>query len=70
VQTEIQKFRDECRKKMPAACESVFFFGGQLSIAFGSWMAWHPLGPIVAGVMAVWLSLLISAERSVPPAKK
>lgn len=52
-----------CAKKTPAVAESAFFFGGLGAVAFGCWMAWHPLGPIVGGGIAFWLSLLISADR-------
>ena len=37
-----------------------------VSVVLGCWMVYRPLGPIIGGVLAVWLGMLISVERNEP----
>lgn len=48
---------------VPAVFEQGLFFGGLTAIAYGAWMVYRPLGPIVGGVFAVKVAFLIAAER-------
>jgi hypothetical protein len=56
-------FRKSCQKRMPAVLEHGLFFGGLASVVWGCWMLYHPLGPLVGGGLAVWVSMLASMER-------
>jgi hypothetical protein len=56
-------FRKACQKRMPAVLEHSLFFGGLASVVCGCWMLYHPLGPLVGGGLAVWVSMLASMER-------
>jgi hypothetical protein len=56
-------FRKACQKRMPAVLEHSLFFGGLASVVWGCWMLYHPLGPLVGGGLAVWVSMLASMER-------
>ena len=46
--------------------KKILFFGGMGSVVWGCWMIYRPLGPIIGGVLAVWLGMLISVERNEP----
>ncbi|HZT29257.1 MAG TPA: hypothetical protein VFA33_05205 [Bryobacteraceae bacterium] len=63
LQRGIAAFHKACRKRMPAVMENVLFFGGLASVVYGCWTVWHPLGPLVGGGLAVWVSMLTSLER-------
>ena len=56
-------FRKACQKRMPGVLEHGLFFGGLTSVAYGCWLVYHPLGPLVGGGLAVWVSMLASMER-------
>ena len=56
-------FRKACTKRMPGVVEHGLFFGGLASVTVGCWMVYHPLGPLVGGGLAVWVSMLASMER-------
>lgn len=43
--------------------ENALFFGGLVAFTFGCWLIYHPLGPIVGGVLAVWVSFLLASEH-------
>ena len=60
------QFVAACRKETPAVLEKVLFFGGMGSVVWGCWMVYRPLGPIIGGLLAVWLGMLISVERNEP----
>ena len=60
------QFVAACRKETPAVLEKILFFGGMGSVVWGCWMVYHPLGPMIGGVLAVWLGMLISVERNEP----
>jgi hypothetical protein len=47
----------------PLVFEKLFFFGGLISLGFGLWRIYNPLGLIAAGLIGVWLATLISGER-------
>lgn len=47
----------------PLVCEKALFFGGLMAITWGCWMVYRPAGPIVGGLLGVWLAVLINAER-------
>lgn len=55
-------FARRAKASAPAAASHALFFCGLGAISVGAWMAWHPAGPIVGGLFAVWTSFLISAE--------
>ena len=63
LQRGLAAFRKACSKRMPAVLEHSLFFGGLASVTFGCWMLCHPLGPLVGGGLAVWVSMLASMER-------
>jgi len=48
---------------MPGLLEHGLFFSGLASVVCGCWMVYHPLGPLVGGGLAVWVSMLASMER-------
>lgn len=50
------------RAATPSVTARVLFYGGAFSIAYGFWLAWHPLGFIVGGAMGVWYGANIVAE--------
>ena len=60
------QFVAACRKETPAVLEKILFFGGMGSVVWGCGMVYRPLGPIIGGVLAVWLGMLISVERNEP----
>ena len=60
------QFVAACRKETSAVLEKILFFGGMGSVVWGCWMVYRPLGPIIGGVLAVWLGMLISVERNEP----
>lgn len=39
--------------------KQVLYYGGAAAFVFGCWQIYHPLGPIVGGVLAVLVSLLM-----------
>jgi hypothetical protein len=55
--------RTACQRRMPSVLEHSLFFGGLTSVIWGCWMLYHPLGPLVGGGLAVWVSMLASMER-------
>jgi hypothetical protein len=57
------KLQQKVSALVPAFLEQVFFFGGIASVSYGAWMIYKPLGPIIGGVSAVWISFLIAADR-------
>ena len=63
LQRGLAAFRTACQKRMPATIEHGLFFGGLASVVWGCWMLYHPLGPLVGGGLAVWVSMLASMER-------
>lgn len=42
--------------------EHALFIGGHAGMAYGAWMIWHPLGPLVGGWFAVKIALIISSR--------
>lgn len=53
------------RSRLPrvsVAVQHFLFLGGLVSITVGSYMIYQPLGPIVGGVVAISLGLLLSTE--------
>ena len=60
---KVVDFRKELSRIVPWTIEHALFVGGFACMAFGAWMVWHPLGPIVGGWFAVKIALLISQER-------
>jgi hypothetical protein len=44
--------------------EHIIYFAGLASITYGAWLAYHPLGFIIGGGLAVHTSFSIVAERA------
>jgi hypothetical protein len=59
----VQAFNYAVRRIVPWTIEHALYVGGHAAIAFGAWMIYHPLGPIIGGFCAIKIALLISAER-------
>jgi hypothetical protein len=59
----IRRVRRAIAAIVPGIFENALFFGGLAAIAYGCWMIYKPLGPIVGGVFAVKVAFLIAAER-------
>lgn len=55
--------RDACKSVSAYTFEHFLFLGGLAAIAYGAWMIWHPLGPLIGGWFGLKLSFLVSAER-------
>lgn len=51
------------QRVVPAALEQGLCFGGLAAVTFGCWLVYRPLGFIIGGLLAVWISFAISAER-------
>ncbi len=41
------------------------FWGGLASVTVGFWMIYHPLGPIVGGTAAIYLSIAASTDTEI-----
>jgi len=63
IRRGVAAFRKACRRRMPGLLEHGLFFSGLASVVCGCWMVYHPLGPLVGGGLAVWVSMLASMER-------
>ena len=59
----LKTFLAACRNIRAYTFEHLMFLGGLAAIAYGAWMIWHPLGPVVGGWFALKVSFLVSAER-------
>jgi len=51
---------------VPLVAENVLLFGGMAAVTYGCWMIYHPLGPIVGGLLATRVAFMIEAERQNP----
>lgn len=50
----------------PLVAEKLLFYGGAASVVYGVGLVYKPLGFIVGGAIAFYLSTQISAERHAP----
>jgi hypothetical protein len=44
--------------------EHVIYFSGLASVTFGCWLAYHPLGFVVGGLLLINTAFTITAERA------
>lgn len=59
----MHRTRQRVKVIVPAIFENVLFFGGLASVAYGAWMIYKPLGPIVGGIFAVKVAFLMASGR-------
>ena len=64
VRIHLLRFNRIISTMTPAVLQQVLFFGGLAAMAFGFWMVYRPLGPIVGGGFSLWVAVLIALERS------
>lgn len=50
-------------KYVPPAAQYILFFSGLVAFTFGWWMIYHPLGPIVGGATAVFVSTILRSDE-------
>lgn len=48
----------KAKHALSEALQLALFAGGLVSISYGAWMMYRPLGFILAGVFAVWIAFL------------
>lgn len=60
----VKELKKSILSHFPGTMSHVLFVGGLCSVAFGCWQIYHPLGPIVGGVLGVWFAFLVSAESN------
>lgn len=52
------RFNRNAKHALSEALQALLFFGGLTGISFGAWMVYHPLGPILGGIFAVYISFM------------
>jgi hypothetical protein len=56
-------FNARAKYVLGEALQAVLFLGGLGAMAFGAWMVYRPLGPIVGGFFAVKIAFLLATEK-------
>ena len=54
--------RIKIKRIVPEIAQFIFFFGGLSAIAYGAWMLYRPLGPIIGGILAVWVAFQLAKD--------
>ncbi len=54
------------RPTLEGALQHLFFLGGLGAVTVGCYMAYHPLGPLVGGLISAALGLLVSDSDDQP----
>ena len=42
----------------------ILFSAGGLALSAGAWMAWHPAGPMAAGVLLIFVAIRVAGTNA------